>query len=463
MGKSATGFGDLGALQEADRRHHYHPFTDPKALVSAPPFMVERAEGVFIEGQGLRVLDAMAGLGCVNIGYGRPEMADAASEMMRELSFYHCFAGVSNPAAAALSERLAAIAPGDLSRVFYANSGSEANETIIKLVHMYWRRMGQPDRKIFISRDFSYHGSTVATSALNGLTAMHEPFGIETKGHVEHVDAPFWYRFGGDMSPEAFGIKAAASIEAKILEIGPDSIAAFIGEPIQATLGAIIPPEGYWPEVERICRKYGILMIADEVVTGFGRTGCWFGQQTFGFQADFMALAKGLSSGYQPIAAVLIKDEIADVLSSKPEVLQHGFTTSAHPVAAAVALKNIEIIEDEGLVTRVADLTGPYLATKLANLLAHPLVGEVRSCGMMAAVELAKNKETREQYPIDYAVCSHVAQAAIGQGLIVRPAGNVLIMCPPLTFRREHIDMLVRGLGVALDQVYAALKEQGLA
>ncbi len=463
MSDNIQDFSDLAALQEADRRHHLHPFTDPQALVSAPPFIVDNAKGVFIEGQNIRVLDAMAGLGCVNIGYGRKEMADVASAMMQKLSYYHSFAAVSNPPAAALCEKLASLAPGDLNKVFFANSGSEANESVIKLVHMYWQLKGQADKRIFISRDFAYHGSTIAASALNGLTAMHSPFGIETSGSVEHVTAPFWYRFGGELSPNDFGIQAAKSIEDKILELGPDNVAAFIGEPIQGTLGAIIPPDSYWPEVERICRKYNVLLVADEVVTGFGRTGTWFAQEKFGFQADIMTLAKGLSSGYQPISAVIINDDIASVVTEKPEVLQHGFTTSAHPVAAAVALKNIEIIEREGLVERVAGEIGTYFAEIIGALSDHPLVGEVRICGLCCGIELAKNKATREQYPYEFSLCNHVSQAAIGQRIIVRPGGNVVMMFPPLIIEKSEIDMLAKGLRIALDHVYGMLVAEGMA
>ena len=459
---SDTSF-DTVTLQEADRHHHLHPFTDPQALMQAPPFMVDKAEGVFIEGQGVRLLDAMAGLGCVNIGYGNREMADAASEMMQKLSYYHSFSGISNPPAALLSQKLASLAPGTLNKVFFANSGSEANETIIKLVHMYWQRLGKANKRIFISRDLAYHGSTIATTALNGTAAMQEPFGIRPQGQVEHVMAPFWYRHGGNNSPDDFGLLAARAIEDKILEIGADNVAAFIGEPIQGSLGAVIPPDTYWPEVERICRQYDVLLIADEVVTGFGRTGTWFAQEKFGFQADMMTLAKGLSSGYQPISAAMISDTIAEVLSGTADVIQHGFTTSAHPVAAAVALKNIEILQREGLVDRVQQSIGPYFAKAMAGLADHPLVGEVRTCGMICGIELAKDKQTRAQYPQELGLCGYVSQAALGQGIIVRPGGNVVMLFPPLVMEESHVDILGIGLRNALDQVHAALVEEGMA
>ncbi|GHF22536.1 aspartate aminotransferase family protein [Kordiimonas sediminis] len=449
---------NIHMLQDIDRAHHLHPFTDPQALKTAPPFVVESAEGCMIQGQGMSLLDAMAGLGCVNIGYGRTEMAQTAAKAMEELSFYHSFAAITHPAAAKLADKLAALAPGNLNKVFFANSGSEANETALKLIQYYWLRKGKPNKTIILSRDFSYHGSTLATSALNGLTAMHEPFGIKTKGHVEHVMSPFWYRFGGDMTEEAFAEHAAKAIEDKILEIGPGRIAAFVGEPIQGTLGAIMPPKGYWPKVAEICRKYDVLLLVDEVVTGMGRTGNWFAQETYGFEADLMSLAKGLSSGYQPISALMLSDSFAEVVEAESAVLQHGFTTSGHPVAAAVALKNIEILERENLIGRIKSEIGPYFKQALETLLDHPLVGEVRVEGLIAAVELTKNKVTREQYPYEWGVCQHVANAALMQRLIVRPAGNVLVMCPPFTISSSEIDQLVNGLSSALDQTYAALQ-----
>jgi len=447
----------LARVQEMDRHHHMHPFTDPRALVQAPPFVMDQAEGCYVMGQGLRLLDAMAGLGCVNIGYGRQEMADVAAETMKRLSFYHSFAGVTNPYAAELAARIADKAPGDLNRVFFANSGSEANETAIKLINLYWRRKGQPGRRLLISRDFAYHGSTVATSALNGLTAMHKPFGIRTTGNVYHAAAPFWYRFGGDQSPEEFGKRAADALEKKILDAGPRNVAAVFAEPIQCTLGAIVPPESYWPRVEAICRKYGVLLVADEVVTGFGRTGHWFAQETFGFKADLMTLAKGLSSGYQPISALVMSDAFADVIGGESEVLQHGFTTSAHPVAAAVACKNLEILENEGLVNRVATDIGPYFAARLTTLEQHPLVGEVRVSGLIAGIEITADKESRRQYPVDFGVDQLVGQAALARGLIVRPAGNVLVLCPPFVISHAEVDFITEALGQALDQIHTAL------
>ena len=449
---------ELAALQAHDKNYHLHPFTDPQALKQAPPFVIESASGSFVTGQGMKLLDAMAGLGCVNIGYGRREMAQTAARVMEDISYYHSFAGVTNPYAAELAATLCDLAPG-MERVFFANSGSEANETALKLVRMYWQRKGKPDKRIIISRDMSYHGTTLATSALNGLTAMHTPFDIQVEGMVKHAMTPFWYRFGGDASEADFAQIAAQSVDDAILEAGPENVAAFIGEPVQGTLGAIIPPEGYWPAVQAICKKHDVLLIADEVVTGLGRTGQWFAQETFGFQADLMTLAKGLSSGYQPISALLMSGEFIDVIEQEQEVLQHGFTTSAHPVAAAVALKNIEILKREGLVDRIATDIGPFFREKLKTLEAHPLVGEVRTCGLIAAVELAHNKETRAQYPYEWGVCGHVGQGALTRGLIVRPAGNVVLLYPPFTLSKGEVGTIADVLLAALDDTKVVIDD----
>ncbi|WP_417464907.1 aminotransferase [Kordiimonas sp.] len=449
----------LAHLQAADRAHHLHPFTDPNALKAAPPFVIEHAEGCYVTGQNIRLLDAMAGLGCVNIGYGRKELAASAADAMERLCYYHSFAAVSNPYAAPLAAKIAEKSPSHMNKVFFANSGSEANETLIKLVRLYWRRKNQPSKKVIISRDYAYHGSTIATTLLNGNKAMIDDFGLELGKDVIHATAPFWYRLGGDLSPEEFGLKAAQDIEARILEAGPENVAAFFGEPIQGTLGAVVPPASYWPEVERICRKYDVLLVADEVVTGFGRTGQWFAQETFGFKADMMTLAKGLSSAYLPISAAVISDDVAEVIEGAEAVLQHGFTTTGHPVTAAVALRNIQVLEDEGLVDRIRGDLGPYFTKTLRALEAHPLVGEARVCGLMAGIELVRDKEARDQYPLELGICEHVGQACLVRGLIVRPVGNALVLCPPFIISHAEIDFIGNVLKEALDDVYNALQQ----
>ncbi len=447
----------LERLQALDRAHHLHPFTDPQALMQAPPFVMTAAEGCYVAGHGIRLLDAMAGLGCVNIGYGRQEMVDAAAEAMKSLSYYHAFAAISSPQAAALAGRIAALTPEGLNKVFFANSGSEANETLLKLARLYWRRKGRPEKKLIISRDYSYHGSTIATTLLNGNDNMLDDFGLSAEGRVLKAQAPFWYRHGGDMNPDEFGLVAARSVEEKILEAGPENVAAFFAEPIQGTMGAVVPPATYWPEVERICRKHEVLLVADEVVTGLGRTGHWFAQETFGFKADMMALAKGLSSGYIPISAAVISDEIAEVIEAESHMLSHGFTTSAHPTACAVALKNLEIIEREGLVARIKEDIGPYFKEGLESLLSHPMVGEVRASGLMAGVEIVRDKETKAHYPLEMGLCQHISHAMLARGVIARPVGNILVLCPPFIIKKKEVDYLVNVFEQALNTIHEAL------
>jgi len=449
----------LEQLQALDRMHHLHPFTDPMAVKKAAPFVIEQAKGAYITGQDIRLLDGMAGLGCVNIGYGREDMADVAAEAIRTLSYYHSFSAVSNPYAAALAGKIAGLAPGSLNKVFFSNSGSEANETLIKLAYLYWRCKGMPNKRIIVSREYSYHGSTLATTRLNGNQSMIQDFGLSRGDDVVKAISPFWYRCGDDLSPEDFGIQAAKNVEEKILAAGAENVAAVIAEPVQGTMGAIVPPQSYWPELARICKDHDVLLIADEVVTGFGRTGNWFAQETFGFQADMMTLAKGLSSGYAPISASVISDEVADVIEGKGGVLHHGFTTSGHPLTSALALKNIEIIETENLVEKVRTDIGPYFEQRLKSLEDHPLVGEVRVSGLIAGVELAKDKDTREQYPLEANVCNHVGQMALVRGLIVRPAGNVVVLCPPLIITRAEVDFMVGVMRDALDETLKAINQ----
>ncbi len=453
-GKHSATLEDLQAL---DQQHHMHPFTAEGSLRQAPPFLIDHAEGCYVTGQGIRLLDMMAGLGCVNVGYGRVELANTAQMAMQNLSYYHSFSAVSNPTAAALAGRIAGLAPDGMNKVFFANSGSEANETILKLIAYYWRQKGQPSKRIMITRDYAYHGSTIATTALNGNPAMLEPYGIDAGDSVLRAAAPFWYRDGGDMTPEEYGLVAARSIEEKILEAGAENVAAVFAEPIQATMGAIIPPDNYFPEVERICKKYDVLLVADEVVTGLGRTGNWFAQETFGFQADIMALAKGLSSGYAPISAVVLHDKVSDVIEAGDGIFQHGYTTSAHPVMAAVALRNLDIIEEEGLVERIRTDIGPYFEAKLQTLNESPLVGEVRTKGLIAGIELVRDKNNRKHFPLDLAICEHVNQSTLVRGVIVRPTGNAIVLCPPFTVTHAEIDFTVEALKNGLADVCNAI------
>lgn len=445
-------------LRDADRLHHVHSFTDHKALREGGAFIVERAEGCMLYGEGgIALLDAMAGLGCVNVGYGRKELAAVAAKAMEELAYYHSFQATTHPHAAGLAEKLAEISPDGLDRVFFANSGSEANETIVKMAHAYWRVKGEPKRRLIIARDYAYHGSTMFTASLNGLPQMHEAFGLPLAG-VAHIETPYWYRQGRDLDPMSYGRVAAEALRQKIDAVGKEHVAAFIAEPVQMTSGAITPPEGYWPEIVSICRESGILLIADEVVTGFGRTGYWFAQQHYGFTADFMTCAKGLSSAYQPIAAAIMSDAVADVVLGRPGAFQHGFTTSGHPVACAVARANIAIIEREGLVAAAAE-KGVYLHKALQEAIGdHPLVGEIRGFGLFAGIEICRDKQTRKQFPLEDGIDTHIANAALMEGVIVRATGNSLVLCPPLIITEAEIDRVAMALASALERVQSALR-----
>ncbi len=438
-------------LQDLDRLHHLHPFTDTRDINANGVRIVTKAEGVHLTtSTGHRVLDGMAGLWCVNIGYGRRELADAAHAQMQDLPYYNTFFQTSTQPATELAARLADVAPDGLDHVFFASSGSEANDTAAKMVRWYWHTRGRPSRKTIISRRHAYHGVTMAAASMCGLEEMHPQFDLPLPGFV-HADCPYWYRYGGTNDPEEFGIEAARSVERLILEIGPENVGAFIGEPIMGAGGVIVPPESYWPEIQRICREHDVLLIADEVICGFGRTGPWFGSQTFSIDPDIMTVAKGLSSGYQPISAVLVHDRIADVMINDGGEFHHGFTWSGHPVAAAVALENIAILEREAIIERSGSVTGPRLQKRLRELSGHPLVGEVRGKGLMAAVELVADKTSRRRFEASKRAGITVREEAWKRGVLVRATGDSIILSPPLVLTPADVDTLVDTLKVALD------------
>ena len=448
---------DTAGWQAIDRRHFLHPFTDSKALHEAGARIIVRADGVWLwDSNGERLLDGMAGLWCVNVGYGRAELADVAAEQMRELPYYNNFFKTANPPVLALSALLADVTPPHMNHVMFTGSGSESNDTILRLVRRYWDILGQPRRKTFISRWQAYHGSTVAAASLGGMTAMHAQGDLPIPG-ITHIDPPYWYQLGAGLSPAEFGLRAAGWLEQKILELGPETVAAFIGEPIQGAGGVIIPPETYWPEIERICRKYGVLLVADEVICGFGRTGNWFGCETFGFTPDLMAMAKGMSSGYLPIGGVMVSDTIARVMIDEGGEFFHGYTYSGHPTCCAVAERNIRIIRDERLVERVRDDTGPYLQRRWRELGHHPLVGEARGIGFIGALELVKDKHTRERFaPLGEAgtLCRDFCFA---NGLVMRAVWDTMVVSPPLVMTHADIDELVDRARRCLDLTARAL------
>lgn len=451
----------LKQLQDIDAAHHLHPFTDHKDLRAAGSRMITRADGPFVyDSEGNELLDGMAGLWCVNVGYGRHELAKAAYEQMKELPYYNSFFRCTTPTPVLLAEKLAQISPENISQVFYGSSGSEANDTALRLVRHYWALEGKPEKNRIISRKWAYHGSTVAGTSLGGMSAMRDQL-YGAVPNIDHVMPPYAFELAepGE-SDHDFGLRAARAVEEAILAAGAENVAAFIGEPIQGAGGVKIPPESYWPEIQRICRKYDVLLMLDEVITGYGRTGEWFGAQSLGIEADTITTAKALTSGYQPLSALLVGDRIASTLVEKGGEFFHGYTYSGHPVACAVALANLDIIEKEGLIDRVREDTGPYLRKALFEALSdHGIVGEVRSFGLLAGIELVKDKQTRERFPGDGAAGVVVRDHAIANGMMMRAVGDTMILSPPLIWTRETIDMAAERISKALDLAEADLRK----
>ena len=442
---------DTEQWQELDRLHHLHPFTDSKSLHRKGSRVITRADGVYLwDSEGRKILDAMAGLWCVNIGYGREELARVAYEQMQQLPYYNTFFQTTHPPATDLAELLSQVTPAHLNHVFFTNSGSEANDTVVRLVRHYWNARGKGSRKIIISRENAYHGSTMAGASLGGMKPMHKQGGLPIPD-IEHITQPYWYTLGGDLSPEEFGLQAARALEDKILELGADRVAAFIAEPIQGAGGVIVPPRSYWPEISRICKKYEVLLVADEVICGFGRTGKWFASEYFGIEADLMSIAKGLSSGYLPIGGVMISDAVADVLINQGGEFQHGFTYSGHPACCAVAAANIRILRDERIIERAEAETAPYLQARIREFESHPLVGEVRGVGMFGAVQLAKDKSKRSPFDSPGEAGNLCKDHCTDNDLVMRAVGDSMILSPPLIISKSEIDELMEKAGRAID------------
>lgn len=448
-------------LQALDAAHHMHPFTAGGELAAKGARIITRANGVFLhDSEGNEILDAMAGLWCVNIGYGRGELADVAARQMRELPYYNTFFQTTHVPAIALAQKIAELAPGDLNHVFFAGSGSEANDTNLRMVRTYWATKGKPDKSIIISRKNAYHGSSVGSGSLGGMTGMHAQGGMPIPDIV-HINQPNWWAEGGDMTPEEFGLARARELEAAILEHGEDRVAAFIAEPIQGAGGVIIPPDTYWPEIQRICDAYDILLIADEVICGFGRTGNWFGSQTLGIKPHIMTIAKGLSSGYQPIGGSVVCDEVAEVIGSGE--FNHGYTYSGHPVASAVALENLRILEEEHVLDHVRDVAMPALHKMWHGLADHPLVGETTIVGMMGSLALTPHKESRAKFAMEAGTAGFMCrERCFANNLVMRHVYDRMVISPPLVISPEEIAELGRRARTALDECHAQLKEQDL-
>ncbi|EYC49943.1 aminotransferase [Hylemonella gracilis str. Niagara R] len=451
--------------QQADSAHYLHPFTDHGALSRKGARIITRADDIYLwDSEGQKILDAMSGLWCVNVGYGRQELIEAATRQLQTLPFYNSFFNTATPPAIELAELLAQVTPPQFQHVFFGGSGSESNDTVVRLVRRYWDLQGQPERKVIISRKNAYHGSTMAGASLGGMSEMHQQGGLPIPDIV-HIEQPFWFALGRDdkgarLSREDFGRKAASWLDDKIKEIGPGRVAAFIGEPVQGAGGVIVPPSTYWPEIQRICDQHGILLVSDEVITGFGRTGQWFGCETMGTKPDLMTFAKGVTSGYIPLGGVMVGERVAKALADGGE-FAHGYTYSGHPVACAVAVANIRLIQREGLVERVREDTGPYLAERYAELADHPLVGEAQTCGLMAALQLVRDKSSGAAFPSELAVGMMCRAHCFREGLIMRAVGDRMIIAPPLSMTRAQIDEMAALIRRCLDLTLAELRQKG--
>ena len=447
--------------QAADAAHYLHPFTDFKALAAKGSRVITRADNVYLwDSDGKKIFDAMSGLWCVNVGYGQQALIDAATAQLKQLPFYNSFFQTANPPAIELAELLAQVTPPQFKHVFFSGSGSEGNDTIVRMVRRYWDVLGQPERHVIISRKNAYHGSTMAGASLGGMSGMHEQGGLPIPGIV-HIEQPFWFELGQREDRDAFGLRAARWLDEKIAEIGADKVAAFIGEPVQGAGGVIVPPETYWPEIQRICDKHGILLVSDEVICGFGRTGHWFGCERFGFRPDLMTFAKGVTSGYIPLGGVMVGDRVADVLIGQGGEFNHGYTYSGHPVACAVALANIRLLQRERIVETVRDELAPYLAQQFATLNEHPLVGEVQTCGLMGAVQLVKDKAKSAPFPSELEVGMVCRGHCFGNGLIMRAVGDRMIVAPPLVITRAQIDEMMALIRRCLDLTLADATSRG--
>jgi putrescine aminotransferase len=453
---------DTANLQRRDSAHYMHPFTDTQALAGKGARIITRGEGVYIwDSEGNKIIDGMSGLWCVNVGYGRKELIEAASRQMGELPFYNSFFNTSVVPAIDLAELLTEVTPPQFNHFFFTNSGSEGNDTILRMVRRYWDIMGKPQKKTLIARSNAYHGSTVAGASLGGMSYMHEQGDLPIPG-IAHIEQPYYFQFGRGMTPEAFALKAAGWLEEKILEIGPDKVGAFIGEPVQGAGGVIIPPPGYWQEIQRICRKYDVLLVSDEVICGFGRLGHWFGCEYFEVEPDLMTFAKGVTSGYIPLGGVAVGDRVAKALIEQGGDFNHGFTYSGHPVACAVAVANIRIMQREGIVDRVRTETAPYLRQRFLELGNHPLVASPETCGMTAGLVLVRDKTDNAPFDAKDEVGMICRGHCFNGGVIMRAVGDRMIIAPPLVMTRSQIDEMMALIRGALDRTYDDVKRRGL-
>ena len=452
-------------LARADVATELHPYTDARLHEKTGPIVIDRGQGVFVyDAAGNEYIEAMAGLWSVAVGFNEPRLVEAASAQMSKLPYYHVFSHKSHEPMIRLGEKLVSMTPSQLTRVFFTNSGSEANDTVVKLVWYYNNALGRPKKKKFLSRQKAYHGITVASGSLTGLPNNHRDFDLPAIP-VRQLTCPHFYRFGTAGESEAqFTARLLAEAEKVILEEGADTVAAFIGEPLMGAGGVMPPPAGYWQGIEALCRKYDILLVSDEVINGFGRVGSPFGAQHYGFKPDIMVVSKQLTSSYVPLAAVLFSEAVYSAVAdntAKIGTFGHGFTTSGHPLAMAVALENLKIIEERDLMGNAARV-GALMQAELAKQLAsHPLVGEVRGSGLIAGVELVEDKASKRPFDPQLKVGARIFARGHDNGLIVRAIGDTIALCPPMIITEAQVQEVIRRLRKTLDDVAAQLAAEG--
>ena len=454
----------LNSPHARDVAHALHPYTNARAHEKRGPIVIDRGKGVYVfDDQGNEYIEALAGLWSVAVGFGEERLVKAAAEQMRKLPYYHSFSHKAHLPSIDLAERLVAMTPGRLSRAFFANSGSEANDTVVKMIWYYNNAIGRPKKKKIVSRLRAYHGITVASGSLTGLPWNHRDFDLPI-ANILHTACPHHYRYAAEgESEEEFASRLAGQFEQLILDEGPETIAAFIGEPVMGAGGVILPPRTYWQKMQAICRKYDVLVVADEVITGFGRTGTPFACERFGIDPDILVLSKQITSSYLPLSAVLLTDALYQGIadnSANIGTFGHGFTTSGHPVATAVALENLAIIEERKLFDHAAKV-GERLQEKLRSLSDHPLVGEVRGVGLIAAVEFVADKTTKRQFEPPGRVGTYFFDRGHEHGIIIRNVQDSVAICPPLVISDAEVDELFRRFALTLEDTWAWVQKGG--
>lgn len=449
------------ALAQRDIAYHLHPQTNLRLHEEVGPLLMERGEGIHVfDEQGRRYIEGMSGLWCATLGFSQPRLAEAAYQQLLKLPYQQTFAHRSHGPAADLAALLIEHAPAGLTKAVFQSSGSEAVDTAIKFVRYYHTAIGKPGKTRLIARQRSYHGTTLAAASLTGLPNMHKGWG-EPLADVIHVRCPHLYRQGlpGE-SEEAFATRLAEELEQTILDAGPETIGAFFAEPVMGTGGVILPPAGYFAKVQAVLRKYEILMVADEVICGFGRTGHYWGCDAMGIEPDMLTCAKGLSAAFQPISALLVSERIYQVIADQSQALGglgHGYTYGGHPVAAAVALETLKIYDELDIVGHVRDVA-PAFQAGIRALADHPLVGEARGIGLMAALEFVADKDSRTPFPAELKIAQQVSNVLQRNGILLRALGDTLVMAPPLIVDGEQIQTILNALTQALDEVLAGIR-----